>query len=112
VPSRGESSRIVNPPDIATGPPPTHPPSSQDHSFLLQIAMQTERSIGELKTGLAAVAKASESHAAKIEALNETVHTAKGVIKAVAWIGGILGTIGVTILAVILKVLADHFAKP
>lgn len=56
--------------------------------------VQTERSIGELKTGLDALAKSSEKHGAKIDSLNETVHTAKGFLKAITIIGGILGAVG------------------
>jgi hypothetical protein len=65
--------------------------------------MQTERSIGELKTGLEALAKSSEKHGAKIDSLNETVHTAKGFLKAITIIGGIFGAVGLALL--------DHFSK-
>jgi hypothetical protein len=96
---------------VAGIPPIVHPASSSDHNFFLQIALQTERSIGELKTGLEAVAKSNEKHGAKIDSLNETVHTAKGFLKAITIIGGIFGAIGLTLLAAILKMLGDHFSK-
>jgi hypothetical protein len=69
------------------------------------------RSIGELKTGLDALARSNEKHAAKIDSLNETVHTAKGFLKAIVWIGGIGGAIGLTLLGAIFKTLGDHFSK-
>ena len=73
--------------------------------------MQTERSIGELKTGLEAVAKSSEKHGAKIDSLNETVHTAKGFLKAITIIGSIVGAIGIALLAAIFKTLGDYLSK-
>lgn len=73
--------------------------------------MQTERAIGELKTGLEVLAKSSEKHGAKIDALNETVHTAKGFLKAIAWISGIGGAVGLALLGAIFKMLGDHFSK-
>ena len=73
--------------------------------------MQTERSIGELKVGLEAVAKSSEKHGAKIDALNETVHTARGFLKAITIVGSIFGTLGLTLLGAIVKMLGDHFSK-
>jgi hypothetical protein len=88
-----------------------HIASTGNHDFFLQCAMQTERSIGELKTGLEALAKSSDKHGAKIDALNETMHTAKGFLKAIAVIGGIFGAIGLAFLGAIFKMLADHFAK-
>lgn len=73
--------------------------------------MQTERSIGELKTGLEALLRSSDKHEAKIDALNETVHTAHGFLKAITWVAGIGGTIGLALLGEMLKMLADHFSK-
>lgn len=101
---------ITTPPPVAGTPAVVHPASSSDHNFFLQIAMQTERSIGELKAGLDALTKSSEKHAEKIDSLNETVHTAKGFLKAVAWIGGIIGAVGLALLAAIFKTLGDHFS--
>lgn len=110
---RGEkaSSQTTNPPQTASGTPPLHVQSSSNHDFYLQCAMQTERSIGELKTGLDVVAKATEKQGAKIEALNETVHTAKGFLKAITIIGGIFGAIGLALLAAIFKTLGDYLSK-
>src|ERR1039458_478906 len=99
------SSETTTPPPVSTTPPPLHVPSSANHDFFLQCVMQTERSIGELKTGLEALAKSSEKHGDKIDSLNETVHTAKGFLKAIAWIGGIFGGIGLVLLGAIFKML-------
>jgi len=106
------SSRVGNPPETASGTPTVvHTPSSNSLDFFLQCALQTERSIGELKTGLEAVAKSSEKHGAKIDSLNETVHTAKGFLKAIAIIGSIIGAVGLALLAAILKTLGDYLSK-
>src|SRR5450432_3737435 len=113
VPSRGEklSSQLTNPPATASGPPPMHLQSVQDHNFYLQCVMEIQRSIGELKTGLEAVAKSSEKHGAKIDSLNETVHTAKGFLKAITIIGSIFGAVGLALLAAIFKTLGDYLSK-
>ena len=73
--------------------------------------MHTERSIGELKTGLESLIKSSEKHATKIDSLTETVHTAKGFLKAIVIVGTVFGAIGIALLGEILKILGDHFSK-
>ena len=57
------------------------------------------------------MSKASDKQAAQIQSLNETVHTAKGVLKAIAWISGVMGAIGLTLLGATFKVVVDHFSK-
>ena len=107
---RGKGNIEPTPPPPAPIPPPTHVASSSNHDFSLQFIMQTERSVGELKTGLEAVAKSNEKHDDKIDALNETVHSAKGFLKAITIIGSVLGAIGITLLTFILNTLSKHFA--
>ena len=74
-------------------------------------AIQTERSIGELKMGLEMLAKSSEKHGTKIDSLNETVHTAKGFLKAITIIGSVFGAVGLALLAAIFKMLGDYLSK-
>lgn len=73
--------------------------------------MHTERSIGKLETAVESLTSASSKHSMKLDELNKTISTAQGVLKTIAWIGGVAGAIGVTLLGAIFKTLADHFAK-
>jgi hypothetical protein len=60
-----------------------------------------------------AFAKASQRPAKstriRLDLLAEEVHTAKGMGKAFVWVLGVLGTLGVTLLGIILDILLKHF---
>jgi len=111
VQSRGDKapSRVGNPPETASGTPPLHLQSSNDHNFYLQSALQTERSIGKVEGAIAALTASSDRHEAKLDKLNEDVHTAKGMVKAFGWVLSALGAIGIVILGTILTVLMKHY---
>jgi len=95
-------------------------PSVQNHDFFLQYAVQTERSIGELKTSLEALNKSFErqvesqdkvsaKQADKLEKVLEELHEARGAFAAIKWIGGILGTLIFLVVSTALTVLLKHF---
>ena len=109
--SRAKLLGDVTPPPPNPVTPPMHTPSSNTHDFYLQCAMQTERSIGELKTKLDHLATASGKHSEKLEKLNDTILTARGFLKAITWIGGICGVVALALLGEILKLLGDHLSK-
>lgn len=108
---RGEkgSSQTTNPPQTASGPPPLHVQSSNDHNFFLQIALEIQRSIGKLEASNQALASTSEKHAEKLDALAEKLHTANGMMKAFGWTLSAAGAIGLLLLGTILTVLLKHF---
>ncbi len=112
MPSRGEReiSRSTNPPETASGTPPIHTPSSNDHNFFLQIALEIQRSIGKLEASNQSLVSTAEKHAEKLETLAEHFHTAKGMVKAFGWILSVLGAIGLLLLGTILTVLLKHFS--
>lgn len=109
--SRAEkpSSRVGNPPETASGTPPLHAQSSNDHNFFLQIALEIQRSIGKLEASNLALASTSEKHAEKLDSLAEKIHTANGMMKAFGWILSAVGAIGLLLLGTILTVLLKHF---
>jgi hypothetical protein len=111
VPLRGEKegSRITSPPEIASGTPPLHVPSSSDHNFFLQIAMDIKQSIGMLQASNQSLTSASDKHAEKLDALAQRLHTNDGMMKAFGWILSALGAIGLLLLGTILTVLLKHF---
>ena len=75
----------------------------------MQIALETQRSIGKLESSTQNLATASENHAEKLDALTEDIHTAKGMVKAFGWVLSTLGAIGIVILGTILTVLMKHY---
>ena len=111
MPSRGEkeSSKITTPPSTASGTPPLHTPSSNDHNFLLQISMEIQRSIGKLEASNQSLASASEKHAQKLDTVAEQVHTAKGMVKAFGITLSAIGAVALLFLGTILTVLLKHF---
>jgi len=112
VQSRAEkgSSRVGNPPETASGTPTVvHAPSSADHSFFLQIAMDIKQSIGMLQASNQALTTASDRHAAKLDDLAEKLHTANGMMKAFGWTLSAVGAVGLLLLGTILTVLLKHF---
>lgn len=110
MPSRGEkgSSQIANPPQTASGTPPLHTQSSNDHNFYLQCVMEIQRSIGKLETSVSALSSTGEKHEIKLDKINEDVHTAKGMVKAFGWVLSIAGAIGLVLLGSILTVLVNR----
>lgn len=110
MPSRGERepSKIANPPATASGTP-LIAQSSSDHNFSLQMALEIQRSIGKLEASNQALCASSEKHSEKLDAVAEQLHTAKGVVKALGWILGIMGAIGLLLLGTILTVILKHF---
>jgi hypothetical protein len=110
--SRGEkgSTRVGNPPETASGTPlVVHTPSSSDHNFFLQIAMDIQRSIGKLEASNQSLASTSDKHAEKLDAVAEQLHTAKGMMTAFGWTLSALGALGLLLLGTILTVLLKHF---
>lgn len=51
----------------------------------------------------------NEKHEAKLDKINEDIHTAKGIAKAMAWMLGIFGAVGLALLAQILNIVSNHF---
>jgi hypothetical protein len=83
--------------------------SVQNHDFFLQYAVQTERSIGELKTFVEALNKSSERQADRLDKVLEELHDARGAFATIKWIGGIWGTLILLVVSTALTVLLKHF---
>ena len=77
--------------------------------FFLQIAMDTQRSVGKLEGTIQHLTSVIATHTQKIDAINEDIHSAKGMGKAVLWMLGVIGALGLLLLSAILTVLLKHF---
>ena len=115
---RGEkgSSQTTNPPQTASGPPPLHVQSSNDHNFFLQIALEIQRSIGGLESSIEHLCERDQAHEKKLESLANEVHDLSKEMhgaKKIAWvfgaIGSIIGTIGFVFLNKILDVVVSYY---
>ena len=99
----------TTPPQFASGTPPLHISSSNDHNFFLQTALEIQRSIGKLEAATNTLVSTAEKHDAKIQTLNDAVIGAKGMGKAFGWVLGVMGAIGLALLSWLLAIVAHHF---
>lgn len=110
MPSRADrEAKVTTPPQTASGPPPMHPASVQDHNFYLQCSMEIQRAVGKLEHAVVTLTSTTENQAEKLDKINDDVVTAKGMAKAFGWVLSALGAIGIALLGSILTVLLKHF---
>ncbi len=102
-----DTTKNTTPPRTASGTP--HVAAGQNHDFFTQYAVTTERSIGELKTTMEGLVKASDKQAEKLDKLTEEFHTAKGAFSAAKWMIGILGGLVLLLISSMLTVMLKHF---
>lgn len=70
--------------------------------------MDIQRAIGKLESCTQTLVSTIEKHSDKIDAVNEDVHTAKGMVKAFGWVLSAMGAVALLILGSILAVLLKH----
>jgi hypothetical protein len=80
------------PASVPTSFPDTNPPlPSGDYSYVLEIVMRMQESVGRLTEAVASLKETSKSHGEKLDGIGKDVHAAKVVISVV---GGLIVVVG------------------
>jgi hypothetical protein len=85
-----ERGREEPPQQLAQGPPPQYP--SGDYSYVLEIVMRMQDTMGQLREAVGSLKEQSKSHDEKLDKIGKDVHAAKVVIYLFG--GLILGAAG------------------
>jgi hypothetical protein len=88
---KGRGKEIVPPSLGTTTPPPTYP--SGDYTYVLEIVMNMQNTMGKLTEACESLKTASKSHGEKLEQIGKDVHAAKVVGGFVALIAAVIGWI-------------------
>ena len=84
-----ERGRETTPPKMAEVTPPAYP--SGDYSYVLEIVMKMQDTLGQLKEAVGSLKEQSKHHGDKLEKIGNDVHAAKVVGWVIAGVAGLLG---------------------
>jgi hypothetical protein len=84
-----ERGREVTPPRMADVTPPAYP--SGDYSYVLEIVMKMQDTLGQLKEAVGSLKDQSKHHGEKLDQIGKDVHAAKVVGGFILIVGGLFG---------------------
>jgi hypothetical protein len=74
---------------MAETTPPAYP--SGDYSYVLEIVMKMQDTLGQLKEAVGSLKEQSKHHGEKLEQIGKDIHAAKVVGWVIAGVAGLLG---------------------
>lgn len=105
MPKDPEKPRTVRPDMPATPPAPL---PSGDYSYTLEVVMGMQLSMGKLIEAVDTLKERSKEQSEDLKKVVSAVDTAKGAVKALLWVVGVVGALLGIILGAFVRQLFGH----